>query len=60
MNLGGFSNQRKLLRWFLVCVLLECFHNFSLDPYYEPLLWFMIKELMVPLKWLLPEVMVST
>ena len=37
-----FSNQRKLLRWFLACVLLECFHNFSLDPYYEPLSWFMI------------------
>ena len=31
-----------LLRWFLACVLLECFHNFSLDPYYEPLSWFMM------------------
>ena len=40
----GFSNQRKLLRWFLACVLLGCFHNFSLDPYYEPLSWFMINQ----------------
>jgi len=31
-----------LPRWFLACVILECFVNFLDDPYYEPLLWFMI------------------
>jgi len=25
-----------------VCIILECFVNFLDDPYYEPLLWFMI------------------
>ena len=26
----------------LACILIGCFHNFSLDPYHEPLPWFMI------------------
>ena len=26
-----------------MCVLLGIFHEFSVDPYYEPLAWFMIK-----------------
>jgi len=28
--------------WFLACVILGCFVKFLDDPYYEPLLWFMI------------------
>jgi len=31
-----------LPRQFLACVILECFVKFLDDPYYEPLLWFMI------------------
>jgi len=31
-----------LQRWFLECIILECFVNFLDDPYYEPLPWFMI------------------
>jgi len=31
-----------LQRWFLACVILECFVNFLDDPFYEPLPWFMI------------------
>jgi len=27
----------------LACVILGCFEKFLYDPYYEPLLWFMIK-----------------
>ena len=29
----------------MACVILECFVNFLDDPYYEPLLWFMISIL---------------
>ena len=38
--MGGFFKPKET--WFLVYVQLGCLHNFSLDPYYEPLLWFMI------------------
>ena len=34
----------------LACILLGCFHNFSLDPYYEPLPWLMICTYMYRLK----------
>ena len=35
-DLGEFFEIKKLYKWFLVCVLLGCFYNFSFDPYYEP------------------------
>jgi len=37
-----FQVNLNLLGWFLTCVLLESFIKFPVDPYYEPLLWFMI------------------
>jgi len=38
-SLRGFSSKSKLSRWFLVCILLESFIKFPVDPYnyYEPL-----------------------
>ena len=33
------------LRWFLSYTILQYFVNFLVDPYYEPLLWFMITRL---------------
>jgi len=38
----AFWTNPCLPRWFLVCVILQCFVNFLDDPYYEPLPWFMI------------------
>jgi len=40
--LTGFSGNLSFLGWFLVCILLESFIKFLVDPYYEPLSWFMI------------------
>jgi len=37
-----FQVNLNLLGWFSVCVLLESFIKFPVDPYYEPLSWFMI------------------
>jgi len=39
-----FQVNLNLLGWFLVCVLLESFIKFPVNHYYEPLLWFMIKD----------------
>jgi len=39
-----FQGNLNLLGWFLACVLLERFIKFPVDPYYEPLLWFMINS----------------
>ena len=38
-DLGDFFKPKE---WFLVYILLRCFHNFLFNPCYEPLLWFMI------------------
>jgi len=40
--MNGFLSKSKPLGWFLACVLLESFIKFLVDPYYEPLSWFMI------------------
>jgi len=42
-NLSRFQVNLKLLGWFFVCVLLESFIKFLVNPYYELLPWFMIK-----------------
>jgi len=38
----AFWANPRLPRQFLVCVILERFVNFLDEPYYQPLLWFMI------------------
>jgi len=38
-----FRANPCLSRQFLACIILDCFVNFLDDPYYEPLLWFMIQ-----------------
>ena len=42
--LAGFSNPRKALKIVFGVRSIRVFSKFSLDPYYEPLLWFMIME----------------
>jgi len=37
-----FQVNLKLLWWFLASVQLESFIKFPVNPYYEPLSWFMI------------------
>ena len=37
-----FSTPKEALKIVLGVRSIRVFHNFSLDPYYEPLLWFMI------------------
>ena len=39
------ARPKEAVKMFLACVLLECFHNFSLNPYYEPQSWFMMTVL---------------
>jgi len=39
-----FQVNLNLLGWFLACVLLESFIKFPVDPYYEPLSWFMMMD----------------
>jgi len=39
-----FKVNLNLLGWFLARILLESAIKFLVDPYYEPLLWFMILE----------------
>jgi len=40
----GFSSKSKPSRVVLTCILLENFIKFLVDPYYEPLSWFMIQK----------------
>ena len=37
-----FETSVGFLGWFLACVVIGVFVNFLVDPYYEPLSWFMI------------------
>jgi len=41
-NLDHFIDKSKTQKAALACVLLESFEKFLVNPYYEPLLWFMI------------------
>ena len=42
-DLGGFFKPKEALKMVLAYILLGCF-KFLLDSYYEPLLWFMIRQ----------------
>ena len=44
-SLEAFFQTKEAFEVILLYVLLGCFRNFSLDPYYEPLLWFMIHQI---------------
>ena len=41
-DLGGFFNTKGSFKDGFWVHSIGCLHNFLLDPYYEPLLWFMI------------------
>ena len=41
-SLGWFLNPKKALKMVFVVRSISVFSKFSLDPYYEPLPWFMI------------------
>jgi len=42
-----FQVNLNILGWFLACVLLESFIKFLVNPYYEPLLWFMMRIFLI-------------
>ena len=46
-DLGDFFKPKEALKMVFGVILLGCFHNFSLDPYYEPLLWFMMRVIRI-------------
>jgi len=50
-----FQVDLNLLECFLACILLESFIKFLVNPYYEPLLWFMIIPNLNEEPWLIPE-----
>ena len=41
-DFAGFSTLCKLSRVVFGSIVIQCFTNFLVNPYYEPLLWFMI------------------
>ena len=41
VKVNSWLTQAAFKAWF-VCVLLEVFHVFPVNPYYDPLVWFMI------------------